>query len=188
VVDAAIKEFGGYDSVFIRTALHHPGGDILKCTAKDLSEHYEQNCLAVMYALQAVLPPLTKAGRGQVVVQTSATGEKPQPSMMAYSAMRAAANMMCRCAAMTVASKGVCINVVGTNFMNYPGFREAAGAEDPKKFQAILDEIPLRRLGETEEAAHFTMALLDGYNMYTTGNFFPITGGFNNAGMEPFGK
>jgi 3-oxoacyl-[acyl-carrier protein] reductase len=188
VVDAAIKEFGGYDSVFIRTALHHPGGDILKCTGKDLFEHYEQNCLAVMYALQAVLPPLTKAGRGQVVVQTSATGEKPQPSMMAYSAMRAAANMMCRCAAMTVASKGVCINVVGTNFMNYPGFREAAGAEDPKKFQAILDEIPLRRLGETEEAAHFTMALLDGYNMYTTGNFFPITGGFNNAGMEPFGK
>jgi metal-dependent amidase/aminoacylase/carboxypeptidase family protein len=32
----------------------------------------------------------------------------------------------------------------------------------------------------------FTMALLDGYNMYTTGNFFPIAGGFNNAGMEPF--
>jgi len=25
--------------------------------------------------------------------------------------------------------------------------------------------------------------LLDGYNMYTTGNAFPIAGGFNNAGM-----
>jgi hypothetical protein len=45
----------------------------------------------------------------------------------------------------------------------------------------------MRRLGETEEAAHFTLALLDGHNMYTTGNFFPIAGGFNNAGMEPFG-
>ena len=43
------------------------------------------------------------------------------------------------------------------------------------------------RLGETEEAAHFTLALLDGYNMYTTGNFFPIAGGFNTAGMEPVG-
>ena len=42
------------------------------------------------------------------------------------------------------------------------------------------------RLGETAEAAHFTMALLDGYNMYTTGNFFPVAGGFNNAGMQPF--
>ncbi len=187
VVDAAIKEFGGYDSVFIRTAVHHPAGNILEATGQDLYEHYEQNCLAVMYALQAVLPPLMEAGRGQVVVQTSGTGEKPQPTMMSYSVMRAAGNMMCRCAAMTAAPKGVCVNAVGTNFMDYPGFREAAGAEDPKAFQAILDTIPMRRLGETEEAAHFTMALLDGYNMYTTGNFFPIAGGFNNAGMEPFG-
>ena len=67
--------------------------------------------------------------------------------------------------------------------MNYPGFRESAGADDPKVYQSILNEIPMRRLGETEEAAHFTMALLDGYNMYTTGNFFPVAGGFNNAGM-----
>ena len=95
-------------------------------------QHYEQNFLAAMYGLQAVLPPLMKAGAGQVVVQTSATGEKPQPTMMAYSAMRAATGMMCRCAAMTAAPNGVCVNVIGTNFMNYPGFREAAGAEDPK--------------------------------------------------------
>jgi 3-oxoacyl-[acyl-carrier protein] reductase len=182
VVDAAMKEFGGYDSVFIRTALHS-GGDILEETAEGLYKSYEQNCLAVMYALQAVLPPLMKAGAGQVVVQTSATGEKPAPGNMAYSTMRAAANMMCRCAALTAAPKGVCVNVVGTNFMNYPGFRETTGADDPKVMQEILSTIPMGRLGETEEAAHFTLSLLDGYNMYTTGNFFPVAGGFNNAGM-----
>jgi len=27
------------------------------------------------------------------------------------------------------------------------------------------------------------MALLDGHNMYTTGNSFPVAGGFNNSGM-----
>jgi 3-oxoacyl-[acyl-carrier protein] reductase len=187
VVDTAMDKFGGFDSAFIRTALHAPAGNILETTAEGLHEHYEQNLLAVMYGLQAVLPPLMEAGAGQVVVQTSATGEKPQPTMMAYSTMRAAAGMMCRCAAMTAAPKGVCVNVVGTNFMNYPGFREAAGAEDPKVYQGILDTIPMRRLGETEEAAHLALALLDGHNMYTTGNFFPVAGGFNNAGMEPFG-
>ncbi len=46
----------------------------------------------------------------------------------------------------------------------------------------------MRRLGETEEAAHLAMALLDGQNMYTTGNFFPVAGGFNNEGMKPFGE
>jgi len=187
VVDAAMDKFGGFDSAFIRTAVHDPQGTILETNAEGMFRHYEQNCLAVMYALQAVLPPLIEAGAGQVVVQTSATGEKPQPTMMAYSSMRAAANMMCRCAAMTVAPKGVCVNVIGTNFMNYPGFRDAAGAQDPKVFQSILNEIPLRRLGETEEAAHLALALLDGHNMYTTGNFFPVAGGFNNVGMEPFG-
>jgi len=183
VVDAAMDKFGGFDSAFIRTALHHPGGNILETSAEDMFQHYEQNCLAVMYALQAVLPPLMDTGAGQVVVQTSATGEKPHPGMMAYSTMRAAANMMCRCAALTAAPKGVCVNVVGTNFMNYPGFKEATGADDPKVMKAILEQIPMGRLGETAEAAHFTLALLDGHNMYTTGNFFPIAGGFNNAGM-----
>jgi 3-oxoacyl-[acyl-carrier protein] reductase len=185
VVDAAMNKFGGFDSAFIRTAIH-VGKNILEETVENMQISYEQNCLAVMFALQAVLPPLMKAGAGQVVVQTSATGEKPQPTMMSYSIMRAAANMMVRCAAMTAAPKGVCVNVVGTNFMNYPGFREASGAQDPKVYQGILDTIPMGRLGEAEEAAHFTLALLDGYNMYTTGNFFPIAGGFNNAGMQPF--
>ena len=187
VVDVAMDKFGGFDSAFIRTAIHAPAGDILHTDTKGMFVHYEQNFLAAMYGLQAVLPPLMEAGSGQVVVQTSATGGKPQPTLMAYSAMRAATGMMCRCAAMTAAPKGVTVNVVGTNFMNYPGFKHAAGVENnPEAFQKILDTIPMGRLGETAEAAHFTVALLDGHNMYMTGNFFPIAGGFNNEGMKPF--
>jgi NAD(P)-dependent dehydrogenase (short-subunit alcohol dehydrogenase family) len=73
--------------------------------------------------------------------------------------------------------------------VNYPGFKHAAGVEDdPEAFKKILDTIPMGRLGETAEAAHFTVALLDGRNMYMTGNFFPVAGGFNNEGMKPFGE
>jgi len=183
IVDAAMAEFGGYDSVFIRTAWHG-GKDILEETPENMQLSYDQNCLGVMYALQAVLPPLVEAGAGQVVVQTSATGQKPHPGLMSYSVMRAAGNMMCRCAALTVADKGVCVNAIGTNFMNYPGFKHTLGADkDPKIMEAFLEEIPLGRLGETAEAAHFTLALLDGYNMYSTGNFYTVAGGFNSSGM-----
>jgi len=183
VVDAAMAEFGGYDSVFIRTAWHG-GKNILEETPENMQLSYNQNVMAVLYGLQAVLPPLVEGGGGQVVVQTSATGEKPHPGLVSYSVMRAAANMMCRCAALTVAEKNVTVNVVGTNFMNYPGFKHTLGADkDPKIMAALLEEIPTGRLGETREAAHFAMALLDGHNMYTTGNFYPVTGGFNNSGM-----
>jgi hypothetical protein len=44
----------------------------------------------------------------------------------------------------------------------------------------------MRGSGDADETAHFTVALLDGYNMYTTSNFFPIAGGFNNESMKPF--
>jgi len=186
VFDTAMDKFGGFDSAFIRTAVHAPAGDIFQMTAKDLYIHYEQNLLAVMFGLQGALPPLVKAGAGQVVVQTSATGEKPQPSLNAYCTMRAAAEMMCRQAAMSVAADGVCVNVIGTNFMNYPGFKEAAHVETDEDFEKILSQIPLRRLGETKEAAHLALALLDGHNMFTTGNFIPVGGGFNNEGMEMF--
>ena len=183
IVDAAMSEFGGYDSVFIRTAWHG-GTTFLEETTENMQNSYEQNCLAVMYALQAVVPPLVKAGGGQVVVQTSATGEKPHPGVTSYSVMRAAANMMCRCAALEVADKNVTINAVGTNFMNYPGFKHTLGADkDPKIMADLVAKIPVGRLGETREAAHFAMALLDGYNMYTTGAFFSVAGGFNYSGM-----
>ena len=184
VVDAAMDKFGGFDSVFIRTAWHG-GKNILEETPENMQLSYDQNCMAVLSALQAVLPPLVKGGGGQVVVQTSATGEKPHPGLVSYSVMRAAANMMCRCAALEVADKNVCVNAVGTNFMNYPGFKHTLGADkDPKIMEALLEEIPAGRLGETREAAHFAMALLDGHNMYTTGNFYPVSGGFNAAGMS----
>lgn len=184
IADAAVEHFGGYDAVFIRTALHSVA-DILNETEEGLYKSYEQNLLAVMFAMQAFLPPLMEAGRGQIVLQTSATSEKPHPGLVAYSSFRAAAAMMTRCAALTAAPKGVMVNAVGTNFMNYPGFKETLGADkDPKIMESLLEEIPMGRLGETAEAAHFTLSLLDGFNMYTTGNFFPVAGGFNNAGMK----
>ena len=183
VVDAAMGKFGGYDSAFIRTAWHG-GENVFEETPENMQLSYEQNVMAVLYALQAVLPPLVKAGGGQVLVQTSATGEKPHPGKLSYSVMRAAANMMCRCAALTVADKNVCVNAIGTNFMNYPGFKHTLGADkNPKILEALMEEIPIGRLGETAEAAHFAMALLDGYNMYTTGDFLTVGGGFNNSGM-----
>jgi 3-oxoacyl-[acyl-carrier protein] reductase len=169
--------------VFIRTAWHG-GKNILEETSEKLQSPQEKNFMAIFYALQAALPPLIGCGGGQIVVQTSGTGEKPHPGLVCYGTMKAAANMLVRCAALTVADKNLCVNAVGTNFMNYPGFKLTLGADkDPKIMQALLEEISMGRLGETREAAHFAMALLDGHNMYTTGNFFPVAVGFNNCEM-----
>ncbi len=178
LVDAAMDKFGGFDSAYIRTAIHLKG-DILSTTPEDMQKIYESNFLAVLYSLQSLLPPLMDAGSGQILILTSAAGGKPFYDMMGYSTMRAAANMAIRCAAMTAARKGVCVNAFGTNFLNYPDAVKTFGG--PEGVKKVVSHIPVGRLGEPEEAAHTAMTLLDGRNMYTTGNFFAVAGGYNFA-------
>lgn len=176
LVDVAMEEFGGFDSAYIRTAQHMPG-DIFKINAKDMQLLYEGNFLAVVYALQSLLPPLMDKGAGQIVILTSASSEQALSDFAGYSAMRAAANTLIQCAAMTAAPKGVCVNAFGTNFLNYPDAVESYGGEE--KMAAVASHIPVGRFGEPEEMAHLATALLDGYNMFTTGQSFMVAGGYN---------
>ena len=176
LVDAAMKEFGGFDSAYIRTAEHMPG-DIFKINTKDMQKLYEGNFLAAVYALQSLLPPLMEKGAGQIVILTSASSTGALSDFIGYSAMRAGANTLIQGAAMTAAPKGVCVNAFGTNFLNYPDAVESMGG--PEKMAAVARNIPLGRFGEPEEMAHLAMALLDGYNMFTTGQSIMVAGGYN---------
>lgn len=176
LVDAAMAKFGGFDAAYIRTAIHHKG-DVLTTTREDMQKIFESNFLAVMDSLQSLMPPLMKAGSGQILVLTSATGGQPYYDMMGYSSMRAGANMMIRCAAMNGAPKGVCVNAIGTNFINYPDAVKTLGG--PDAMAAVSEYIPVGRYGEPEEAAHTAVTLLDGRNMFATGMFIPMAGGYN---------
>ncbi len=176
LVDAAMKHFGGFDSAYIRTAIHLKG-DILNTTPETFTKSYESNFLAVVHALQSLMPPLMEKGAGQILVLTSATGGKPYYDMIGYSSMRAAANMLIRCAAMTGAPKGVVVNAFGTNFMNYPDAVNTLGG--PDKMEIVSKKIPVGRFAEMEEVAHTAVSLLDGRNMFATGMFISMAGGYN---------
>lgn len=176
LVDAAMENFGGFDSAYIRTARHILGG-IFEITPEDMQALFESNFVAVIDSLQSLLPPLMEKGAGQIVILTSATGDKAFYDFLGYSSMRAAANTAIQCAAMTAAPKGVCVNAFGTNFINYPDAIKTLGG--PEGMKKAAKNIPVGRFGEPEEMAHLAMALLDGRNMYTTGQSFMIAGGYN---------
>jgi 3-oxoacyl-[acyl-carrier protein] reductase len=133
----------------------------------------------VFHALQAALPPMVDAGRGQIVVYTSATGARPEPRVSLYSATRAGANALVRAVGLEHAASGVCVNAVGTNYMDFPGFLKASGADDPERRKKIEAQVPMKRLGTMEELAEFTAVLLDGRSRFQTGQFFSFSGGWS---------
>lgn len=178
LVDAANNQFGGFDAAFIRPGIHLMG-NILESTEEDFQKAYQGNMVSVFFALQALLPDLIgKKRQGQILIETSATASRPLPIGVAYSSTRAGANMIIRNAAYTVARYGITVNVMGTNFLNYPGFRKVAGTDNPKVLEKIKTFIPIGRLGEPVEAANLAAAVLDGTNMFTTGQVLSVSGGW----------
>jgi 3-oxoacyl-[acyl-carrier protein] reductase len=132
VVDAAVNRFGRIDAACFVTGSIITG-KFLGSTAAQWDKLKSVNLDMVYYALQAVLPPMVAAGRGQVVVFTSAAGAKPEPMVSLYSATRAGANALVRAVGLEHAKFGVAVNAIGTNYMDFPGFRAATGADDPER-------------------------------------------------------
>jgi NAD(P)-dependent dehydrogenase (short-subunit alcohol dehydrogenase family) len=179
LVDRAIDVFGGFDSACIRTGIHG-GGDILKATAEDLDVQYAGNMRSVFYALQALVNPLIEQKSGQVVINTSAGAVRPQPFVALYCATRAGANALIRTAGLAAAPHGVVVNGTGTYGMDYPSFLHDVGADtDPAKRKAQEDMLPIRRLVQPEDAAHFVASLIDGKAYGQTAQFFTIDGGWS---------
>src|SRR5260221_476679 len=77
------------------------------------------------------------------------------------------------------APRGVCVNAIGTNYMDFPGFIAAVGAEDPERRAQVEQQVPLRRLGTMAELAEFTAVLLDGRSRFQAGQFFSFSGGWS---------
>jgi NAD(P)-dependent dehydrogenase (short-subunit alcohol dehydrogenase family) len=178
LVDRAKDVFGGFDSACIRTGVHGTG-TVLESTPEDCQTQFDGNFLSVYYALQALLPPLVAQKSGQVVINTSASGLRPAPWAAVYSAMRMGANALVRCAGQTVGPHGVTVNATGTYAMDYPSFLHDVGADkDPSKRKDVEAGVPVRRLCQPEEAAHFVASLIDGKNAFQTSQFFAIDGGW----------
>lgn len=177
LVDAALGRFGRLDSA-ITFSGRVVTGRFMQSTVDDLQRVVDGCMVAPFHFLQAVLAPMVAAGGGQVLVITSASAARATPGAPLYSAARAGATHLVRNVADEVARHGVQVNAVGTNFMDFPEFRRATGADDPEIRARIEAMVPLRRLGTVEEFAHFCAPFVDGTSRFTTGQFVAYAGGW----------
>ncbi len=176
-MNAAVERFGRLDAAVAATG-QIVTGRFVNSTVEDLRT-VVAGCLEAPFRfLKAVVDPMIAQGDGQILVITSASAARPTPGAPLYSSARAGATMLTRNVADEVASNGVQVNAVGTNFMDFPGFLQASGATDPEVRRKIEAQVPLGRLGTMEEFASFCMPFLDGTSRFTTGQFVAYAGGW----------
>jgi NAD(P)-dependent dehydrogenase (short-subunit alcohol dehydrogenase family) len=177
MVDRAKSVFGTFHSAFFssgRIAL----GKFNRMSADDLQAAFQGNVALPFHFVQAVLPTLVAQGDGQILVATSATALRPTPSASVYAATRSAATVLLQSAALEVAASGVQLNVVGTNFMDFPEFLRGNRVETPEDRARVESMVPMKRLGTMAEFASFCSTFLDGSSRFATAQFFPYAGGW----------
>jgi NAD(P)-dependent dehydrogenase (short-subunit alcohol dehydrogenase family) len=178
LVEAALGTFGTYHSAFFssgRIAL----GKFARMSLDDLRSAMHGNVELPFAFAQSVLPHLVKQGDGQVLVATSATALRPTPSASVYAATRSAATVLLQSAALEIADANVQLNVVGTNFMDFPEFLRGNRVETPEDRARVESMVPMKRLGTMEEFASFCATFLDASSRFATGQFFPYAGGWS---------
>jgi NAD(P)-dependent dehydrogenase (short-subunit alcohol dehydrogenase family) len=177
LVDTALARFGRIDSATAFTG-RIVVGRFLKSSVEDMRA-VNEGCIEAPYNfLRAVVPQMVEQGDGHVLVLTSAAGARPTPGAPLYSSARAGANMLVRNVAAEVASSGVQVNAVGTNFMDFPGFLAANRVTDAESRARVEGMVPMKRLGTMDELAHFCATFVDGTSRFTTGQFVAYAGGW----------
>ncbi len=178
LVDMAMDAYGRIDSAAFFSG-EIVMGKFVDATDEDFAKVVAGNLEAVFRSLRSFVHPMVEAGSGQILAITSATGIKVTPGAPLYSSTRAAANMLVQNVATEVAGSGVQVNAVGTNFMDFPAFRAATGADDPDILAKIEKNVPMHRLGTMEEFAQFCRVFLDGTARFQTGQVVGVDGGWS---------
>lgn len=131
------------------------------------------NLSAVGRLSRAVLRGMMKAKQGRIINITSVIGSSGNPGQMNYAAAKAGVAGMSRALAREVGSRNITVNCVAPGFIDTDMTK--ALTDDQKS--AILQQIPMAKLGQPEDIAAATVFLASPEAGYITGTTLHVNGG-----------
>jgi 3-oxoacyl-[acyl-carrier protein] reductase len=123
--------------------------------------------------MQAVAKAMMKQRSGRIVNVVSVVGVMGNPGQANYCASKAGLIGLTKTAARELAPRGVTVNAVA------PGFIDTSMTVDlPQKAkEAMLAQVPLKRMGRPEDVAEVVAFLASDKASYITGQVIHVNGG-----------
>ncbi|MDE1184801.1 SDR family oxidoreductase [Paraburkholderia sp.] len=149
--------------------------DAASQTLDELDRAWSLNVRTSLQCMQALLPGMKAAGFGRIVNMSSraALGKELRT---AYSATKAALLGMTRVWALELGEFGVTANAIGPGPIRTELFDRANPPGAPRT-QAIIDSVPVKRVGTPDDVAHAASYLLDARSGFVTGQVLYVCGG-----------
>lgn len=175
--DRAAEALGGLDGLVCSAGIYHRGGSE-QTTVAQWRQSMEMNLTSTFVLTRAAIAHMRerRAAGASVVVVTSQLGVVGFARGTAYAASKAALNSMVMSMALEWATEGVRVNAVAPGPV-HTAMTEAALAQ-PASRSAMLDGIPMGRVGKPEEIGEAVCFLLSNRASFITGQVLCADGGF----------
>ena len=172
IVKATVEAFGGVH-ILVNNAGITRDGFLLRMGRDQWDAVIATNLTGTYVASHAVLRQMLRQREGHIVSIASVIGLMGNTGQTNYAASKAGIIGFTKSLAKEVASKGIRVNAVAPGYI-----RTAMTDQLPEETQqAILDNIPLPRLGEPEDVARAVRWLCSNDASYITGVCLRVDGG-----------
>jgi 3-oxoacyl-[acyl-carrier protein] reductase len=178
--DAAVKEMIQYIAkqhgsldILVNNAGITKDGLMMKMSEDDFDAVVDTNMKGTFLCIKHASRVMLKQRRGRIINMSSIVGVTGNAGQMNYAASKAGIIGMTKSAAKELGSRGITVNAVA------PGFIETEMTEklsDDLK-EKMLQQIPLARIGQTEDIANAVAFLASDESAYISGQVLGVDGG-----------
>jgi 3-oxoacyl-[acyl-carrier protein] reductase len=172
LVDEIQKEFGSL-SILVNNAGITQDQLAMRMKEDEWDNVIATNLSAVGRLSRAVLRGMMKAKQGRIINITSVVGSSGNPGQMNYAAAKAGVAGMSRALAREIGSRNITVNCVAPGFID----TDMTKALTDEQRAAILQQIPMAKLGQPEDIAAATVFLASPEAGYITGTTLHVNGG-----------
>jgi 3-oxoacyl-[acyl-carrier protein] reductase len=172
LVESIQKEFGDI-GILVNNAGITRDNLALRMKDAEWDEVMETNLRAVFRLSRAVMRGMMKARWGRIVNITSVVGASGNPGQANYAAAKAAVVGMTKSLARELGSRGITVNCVAPGFIDTDMTRALPDGQR----KALLEQIPLGRLGTPQDVAAAVAYLASPGADYVTGAVLHVNGG-----------
>lgn len=144
-------------------------------TLAQLDQTWAVNVRAAVQCTQAVLPAMRERGFGRIV-NLSSRAALGKEGRTAYAATKAALIGLTRTWALELGPDGITANAIAPGPIRTAMFAAANPPGSPTT-QALLNSVPVKRMGEPGDIAHSVAHLLDARTGFVTGQVHYVCGG-----------
>jgi glucose 1-dehydrogenase len=174
IADTA-AQFGKID-ILVNNAGLERRADFWDTTEADFDAVLNVNLKGLFFITQAFVKNCMAAKAGGKIINISSVHEElPFPHFASYCASKGGVKMLTRNLSIELAPLGITINSIAPGAIETPINKNLLN--DPAKLSALLENIPLRRLGTPDDVASMAVFLASEESNYATGTTFFLDGG-----------